>query len=44
MLTKKNIPDIMKYLLYYNNYLFVCDFDNRKYFWLNHKVSKKSQI
>lgn len=39
MLTKKNIPNIMKYLLYYNNYLFVCDFDNKDYFWLNNQYN-----
>lgn len=39
LLTKKNVPNIMKYLLYYNKYLFVCDFDNKDYFWLENQYN-----
>ena len=34
LLTKYNIPKVMKNLLYCNKNLFVCDFENRDYFWL----------
>lgn len=37
ILTKYNIPKIMRYLLYYNRCLFVCDFDNKDYFWLENQ-------
>lgn len=39
ILTKYNIPKIMRYLLYYNRYLFVCDFDNKDYFWLENQYN-----
>jgi len=37
VLTRYNIPKIMRYLLYYNRTLFVCDFDNKDYFWLENQ-------
>ncbi|MBE6144225.1 MAG: sporulation inhibitor of replication protein SirA [Firmicutes bacterium] len=37
VLTKYNVPKSLKYLLYYNKYLFVCDFDNKDYFWLQNQ-------
>ena len=37
VLTKYNIPKVLKYLLYYNRYLFVCDFDTKDYFWLQNQ-------
>lgn len=37
VLTKYNIPKIMRTLLYYNRYLFVCDFENKDYFWLENQ-------
>lgn len=34
VLTEYNIPQVLRYLLLYNKYLFVCDFNNKDYFWL----------
>ena len=39
LLTKHNIPEIMKNLLYYNKSLFVCDFENKDYFWLQNQYN-----
>ena len=33
--TDSNYTDFFKYLNNYNNSLFVCDFDNKDYFWLS---------
>ena len=33
--TDNNYTDFFKYLNNYNNSLFVCDFDNKDYFWLS---------
>ena len=33
--TESNYSVFFKYLNNYNNRLFVCDFDNKDYFWLN---------
>lgn len=34
VLTGYNVPRVLRYLLFYNKYLFVCDFENKDYFWL----------
>ena len=39
ILTKYNIPKVIKYLLLYNRYLFVCDFENKDYFWLENQYN-----
>ena len=39
VLTKYNIPNVLKYLLLYNQQLFVCDFENRDYFWLQNQYN-----
>lgn len=41
VLTKYNVPKVLKYLLYYNKYLFVCDFNNKDYFWLENQYNLK---
>lgn len=33
--TDSNYTDFFKYINNYNNNLFVCDFDNKDYFWLS---------
>ena len=33
--TNINIPEIMRVFNIYNKYIFVCDFLNKDYFWLN---------
>lgn len=33
--SKYNLPNIIKMFNYYNKYLFVCDFENKDFFWLN---------
>lgn len=42
--TDTEYPEILKVFNTYNRKVFVCDFDYHKYFWLNQKISKKSQI
>ena len=37
VLTKSNMPKVLRYLLYYNKNIFVCDFDNKDYFWLENQ-------
>lgn len=39
--TNKNIPNIFKLLYYYNQYIFVCDFNNKDFFWLSNQYRKK---
>lgn len=42
--TDKELPEIFKIFNIYNRKIFVCEFEQHKYFWLNHKMSKKSKI
>lgn len=42
--TDTEYPEILKVFNTYNRKVFVCDFENHNYFWLNHKITKKSQI
>lgn len=36
--TNQQFPDILKLLANINKYIFVCDFHNNKYFWLNNNI------
>lgn len=36
---KYNLPKVLKLLNYYNSKIFVCDFNNRDYFWNNKNYS-----
>lgn len=36
-----NIPSILKSLNYYNKNIFICDFENEDYFWLNDLYNRK---
>ena len=42
--TDKEYPEILKVFNTYNRKIFVCEFNQNDYFWLNHKISKKSKI
>lgn len=42
--TDKELPEIFKIFNIYNRKIFVCEFEQHKYFWLNQKMSKKSKI
>lgn len=42
--TDKEYPEILKVFNIYNRKIFVCEFEQNKYFWLNHKIPKKSKI
>lgn len=42
--TDKELPEIFKIFNIYNRKIFVCEFEQHKYFWLNYKMSKKSKI
>lgn len=33
-------PQILKVLNIYNRYIFICDFENNDYFWLNEQLKK----
>lgn len=44
VLTDKKVPEILKVFNIYNRKIFVCEFNQNEYFWLNHKISKKSKI
>lgn len=37
LLTNVNFPCILKVLNYYSNHIFICDFHNNDYFWLNNR-------
>lgn len=41
IITNKEIPEIMKLFNIYNRKIFVCEFNNKEYFWLNNKLNKK---
>ncbi len=41
--TNQELPDILKVFNIYNRKIFVCDFDHHTFFWLNHRLHKKSQ-
>ena len=41
--TDKEYPEILKVFNTYNRKIFVCEFEQNKYFWLNQKISKKSK-
>ena len=38
--THCNLPYIMQIFKWYNDNIFVCDFENKDYFWLSDKVTK----
>lgn len=40
VITDINIPEIFKTFNIYNKRIFVCDFNNQDYFWLNEQISK----
>ena len=40
VLSHENLPPIFKTLFYYSPYLFVCDFENKDYFWLEEVLEK----
>lgn len=42
--TDKNYTDFFRYLNNYNDSLFVCDFDNKDYFWLNQLKSLQKEL
>ena len=42
ILTNINMPAVFKTFNIYNKRIFVCDFINRDYFWLNEQISKYS--
>lgn len=42
--TNTELPEILKVFNTYNRKIFVCEFEHGEYFWLNHKMSKKSKI
>ena len=43
--TKQNLPYALKIFKWYNNYIFVCDFENKDYFWLNNnKLRSKIKL
>lgn len=37
--TNKNFPSGLKVMNYYDKSIFVCDFDNKDYFFLNNRIS-----
>lgn len=41
VLTTVNIPPILKDFNYYSQYIFVCDFINEDFFWLNNQYKKR---
>lgn len=41
--TSKNIPNILRSLVYYSNNIFICDFNNNDYFWLS-SIYTKSKV
>lgn len=41
--TNKEYPEILKVFNIYNRKIFVCDFEQSQYFWLNHKIKKNSK-
>lgn len=41
ILTNVNFPTVLKVLNYYNQNIFVCDFENDDYFWLVNYFDKK---
>jgi hypothetical protein len=44
-ITDNNIPSILRVLTYYYSYLFVCDFENEDYFFLNrHSISPTKSL
>lgn len=42
--SRYNFPNIIKFFNYYNRYLFVVDFNNNDYFWLNDFAHEKILI
>lgn len=44
VLTKYNFPKIIKFFNCYNRYIFVVDFENNDYFWLNDFTKNKVLI
>lgn len=42
--TNKEYPEILKIFNTYNRKIFVCEFEHNNYFWLSHKIPKKSKI
>ncbi len=41
--TNTEYPEILKVFNTYNRKIFVCNFEENKYFWLNYKMSKNSK-
>lgn len=42
IMTSVNVPSVLKLFYYYNKHIFICDFENKDYFWLSnhyHKVN-----
>lgn len=40
ILTNLNIPPVFRVFNIYNKRIFVCDFENQDYFWLNEQIKK----
>ncbi len=40
-LSEKQFPYLFRIFSYYSSYLFICDFENGDYFWLNEILEKK---
>ena len=40
ILTNLNIPPVFRIFDIYNKRIFVCDFENQDYFWLNEQIKK----
>lgn len=41
ILTNTNLPNIMREFNYYSHYIFVCDFMNEDFFWLDNQYKKR---
>ncbi len=41
LICEKQFPKLLQVFSYYSSYLFVCDFENGDYFWLNEILEKK---
>lgn len=41
IVTNMNLPSVLKVFDYYSKDIFVCDFENRDYFWLTNQYNKK---